>query len=170
MAFSPTEKKWKTSRLNYGDEKLYFSRKMCFEWLAGCKRIPILRDSAITSISKMSVFYCFLLFIRLCFCRTVREGVIKATRTHNHSAPCLCLGGDCVFGTAAVCAKSAIKIASDNETLRSKKKMKIECRSFSPSHRGKFRGNEQFMKFPPPSSHTISVRNVFFFIFVNKHG
>lgn len=77
--------------------------------------------------------------------------------------------GDCVFRTA-VCAKSAIKIASDNETLRSKKKMKIECRSFSPSHRGKFWGNEQFMKFPPPSSHTISVRNVFIFIFVNKHG
>lgn len=166
MAFSPTEKKWKTSRLNYGDEKLYFSRKMCFEWLVGCKQIPILRVSAITGISKMSVFYCFLLFILIPFRRMVCKGVIKATRTHNHSAPCL--EGDCVFGTAAVCAKSAIKIASDNETLRSKK-MKIECRSFSSSHRGKFWGNEQFMKFPPPSSHTISVRNVFIFIFVNKH-
>lgn len=163
MAFSPTEKKWKTSRLNYGDEKLYFSRKMCFEWLVvACKRIPILRDSAITSISKMSVFYCFLLFIRLFFHHTARWRGYQGDQ-NAQSLRTMPRGWFCVQYSGSVC-----EICDKNcfgQWDAAKQKIKIECRSFSSSHRGKFWGNEQFMKFPPPSSHTISVRNVFIFYF-----
>lgn len=104
-----------TSRLNYYDEKCSqqyissFGHKYCEVAVAG-NDIPILRfrsrDFAIMKISKMSVFYCFLLFIFLYCCARWKKGVIedsctKALNSFLHPE------GDCMF-SSEMCAKSAI--------------------------------------------------------------
>lgn len=135
---------------------LFFPRNKNFPFCDPAHKI----FAQLWEISKMSVFYCFLLFIFSPIAWFIKG--LSTARTHN-----VYLEGDCVFNTSnTVCKICDNRNASDNEM--------IFKNFFFSSHRRKLREKwRKFMKFslPQPTLYRLwNVSTVPSFESKHKHG